>query len=68
MRSLTTRNKATKMKAKKNSLSLIQAIEVESINVKLQVDENLLASLNFSSAQTLIPSSANVVTRDKGDG
>jgi hypothetical protein len=36
--------------------------------VNLQIDENLLASLNFSGAQNSITSSANVVMKDKGDG
>jgi hypothetical protein len=56
-----------KRRQKKKSLSSIQATEVELINVNLQVDENLLASLNFSGVRTSIASSANVVTRDKGD-
>jgi hypothetical protein len=52
---LTTRNKAPKKKVKKNnSLLNIDATKVELSNVNLQVDENLLASLNFSGVQILI--------------
>ncbi|CAM6021690.1 unnamed protein product [Sphagnum balticum] len=63
------RSNALKQKAKKNnSLSKTQAIEDELSNVNLQVDENLLASLNSSRAQTSIASSVNVILRAEGDG
>jgi len=62
------RSKALKKKAKKNnSMSKTHAIEVELNNVNLQVDENLLASLNFLSAQTSIASFGNVILRVEGD-
>ncbi len=63
------RNKALKKKAKKNnSLSKTKAIEAELSNVNLQVDENLLASLNSSCAWTSNTSSVNATLRDEGDG
>jgi hypothetical protein len=34
----------------------------------MQVDEDLLASLNFSSVQTSIASSTDVAMKDEGDG
>ncbi len=63
------RSKAPKKKAEKtNSLSKTQDIETELNDVNLQVDEDLLASLNFSCAWTLITSSIDVVLKAKGDG
>ncbi len=53
---------------KKNSLSKTQDIKTELNDVNLQVDEDLLASLNFSCAWTLITSSIDVVLKAKGDG
>jgi hypothetical protein len=63
------RSKAPKKKAKQNnSLSQTQDIEAEPSNVNLQVDEDLLASLNSSCAWTSITSSIDVVLKAKGDG
>ncbi len=63
------RSKALKKKAKKNnSMSKTHAIEVELSNVNLQVDDDLLAFLNSSSAQISITSSIDVVLKAKGDG
>jgi hypothetical protein len=63
------RSKALKKKEKKNnSLSKTQAMEDELNNVNLQLDENLLASLNSLGAQTSIASSINVILRVEGDG
>jgi hypothetical protein len=64
-----TRSKGPKKKVKKNnSLSKIQDTKVELNNVNLQVDEDLLASMNFSGVWTLITSSTNATPRGKGDG
>ncbi len=63
------RSKAPKKKAEKNnSLSKTQDTEVEPSNVNLQVDEDLLASLNSLGAQTSITSSIDVALKAKGDG
>jgi hypothetical protein len=63
------RNKAPKKKVKKNnSLSKTQSTKAEPSNVNLQVDEKLLASLNFLGAWTSIASSINVAIRGKSDG
>jgi hypothetical protein len=63
------RNKTTKKKVKKNnSLLEIPDIEIQPSNVNLQVDENLLPSLNFLSAQSSIISFTDVILRGKGDG
>jgi hypothetical protein len=56
-----------KRKPKKISLSQTQDIEVESNNVNLQVDEDLLASLNSSSVHTTIVSFADVILKGGGD-
>jgi hypothetical protein len=53
---------------KNNSLLEIQDIEAELSNVNLQVNENLLASLNFSSAWNWSTPSIDVILRGKGDG
>jgi hypothetical protein len=65
----TTRNKAPKKKAEKNnSLSKTHDTEVELNNVNLQVDEDLLVSLNSSGAPTSITSPIDVALKAKGDG
>jgi hypothetical protein len=43
-------------------------MEDELNNVNLQLDENLLASLNSLGARTSIASSINVILRVEGDG
>jgi hypothetical protein len=49
-------------------LSKIQDTEAKSNNVDLQLDEDFLASLNSSTAQTLITSFAKVDVKIEGDG
>lgn len=63
------RSKALKKKVKKNNFLLeTQDIEAEPSNVNPQVDESLLASLNFSGVWTSITSSVDSILKGKGDG
>jgi hypothetical protein len=63
------RSKALKKKEKKNnSLAKTEAIAVVLNNVNLQIDENLLASLNSSGARTSIASSIDATLTVESDG
>ncbi len=65
----TTKDKALKKKGKKNaSLSEIQDTKVQPNKLTLQINEDFLASRNFSSDQTSVASSVEVDVRVKDDG
>jgi hypothetical protein len=68
-RSSIARNKTPKKKAKKNnSLLETQNTKAKLSNVNLQVDEDLLASLNSLGVRTSIASFIDAVLRGEGDG